>query len=616
MKRRHQFSVKNLYRQTKRLFFKKLPKLLTQRKIQSTSLYLSIEEKYKLWLANNGPNPLITENQKKSVNKLTISPLLSIITPLHSPNLDQLEELIDSLFAQTHPHWEMCLAGVMPETTSFGERIWQIIGTDPRIYLKHLDDNLGISGNTNAAVSIAQGDYLAFVDQDDILSPDALFEIVNALNVDPAIDMLYSDHDILSHDGNSRFSPLFKPDWSPEILLSANYVTHLSVMRKSVFHALGGLDPAMDGAQDLDLMLRLSEGSYMVRHIPRILYHWRESPGSTALDFANKPYTMDAQLRAIKAHLERLSLSGVSVDQRETGYIHVKWKVNPLPRVSIIIPSRGANWWLRTCLRTILQLTDYPDYEILVVNNGPKRPEEIAYYRRIQRDERVKVLHYDQPFNCSAVNNWGAQHATGEMLLFLNDDTEVIHTDWLREMVMWASRKEIGAVGVQLLYYDRTIQHAGVIVGLTGFAGHLFQHVRPHTWTIFGLPMWYRDYLAVTGACLMIRRKVLEEVGGWPEDLSLCGNDVVLGMRINQAGYRVVYDPFVRLYHHESATHKGNIPAADFRTSYLYYREVLEAGDPFFSPNLSLWSTLPQVRQKDDPTALQFVREYLERLAL
>jgi len=590
--------------------------LLIKTNRRSIPMRLVVNRDYKDWIDENETNAKDLESQKKSPNKLAYQPLVSIVTPIFNSNLAQLEELIDSLIAQTYPQWELCLAGVMPEPTSFGERIWHIIGTDPRIHSKHLDANLGISGNTNAAANIAQGDFLAFVDQDDLLSPDALFEVAKVLNEDPETDMIYSDHDILSHDGARHFSPLFKPDWSPKILLSANYVTHLSVMRKSVFHTLGGLDPAMDGAQDLDLMLRLSEGSYKVRHIPKILYHWRESPGSTALDFANKPYTMDAQLRAIKAHLERLGLPAVSVDQRETGYIHVKWQVDPLPKVSIIIPSRGANWRLRNCLSSILHLTDYPDYEVLVVNNGLKRPEEIPYYKRIQRDQRVRVLHYDQPFNYSAVNNMGAQNATGEMLLFLNDDTEVIHADWLHEMVMWASRPEIGAVGAQLLYYDRTIQHAGVILGLSGFAGHLFQHLRPNTWTIFGLPMWYRDHLAVTGACLMMRREVLEQVGGWPEDLPLCGNDVVLGLRINQAGYRVVYDPFVRLYHHESATHKGRIPAADFRTSYLYYREVLIAGDPYFSPNLSLFSTMPQPRGKDEPTALQFVREYLERLAL
>ena len=608
--------VKTLYRRIKRFSFNKLAKLLMHNEILVSTKSISITQDHKIWLSNYQPIPLTFETQRKTADTFPYRPLLSIITPLHAPNLDQLEQLIDSLLSQTYPHWELCLAGVLPEPNTLGQRIWQFMGTDPRIHIKRLDSNLGISGNTNAAAGMARGDYLAFVDQDDILPPDALYEVARELNAHPEAELIYSDHAILSHDGSWVFSPLYKPDWSPEILLSANYVTHLSVMRKSVFNALGGLDPAMDGAQDLDLMLRLSEGSYRVRHIPKILYHWRESPGSTALDFANKPYTMDAQLRAIKAHLERLGLPAVSVDQRETGYIHVKWQVAPAPKVSIIIPSRGANRRLRTCLRSILQTSDYADYEILVINNGPKRPDEIAYYRRIQRDGRVRVLHYDQPFNYSAVNNFGAQHAAGNMLLFLNDDTEVIHADWLREMVMWATRKEIGAVGAQLLYYDRTIQHAGVILGLTGFAGHLFQHVSPHTWTIFGLPMWYRDHLAVTGACLMMRSEVLEQVGGWPEDLSLCGNDVVLGMRINQAGYRVVYDPFVRLYHHESATHKGNIPAEDFRTSYLYYREVLQAGDPFYSPNLSLWSTLPVPRKKDEPTALQFVREYLERLAL
>ena len=463
---------------------------------------------------------------------------------------------------------------------------------------------------------MADGEYLAFVDQDDILSPDALYEVVKALNADKDIDLFYSDHDILSNDGLRRFNPLFKPDWSPEILLSANYVTHLSIVRKSVFHKLGGLDSELDGAQDLDLMLRLSEGNYKVHHIPKILYHWRESHGSTATDFANKPYTMESQLRAIKAHLERLDLPGVSVDQRETGYIHVKWQVEPFPRVSIIIPCRGANPRLKTCVRTILGMTDYPNYELVIINNGEKQPEHFGFFKRIQEDPRVKVLHFEQPFNYSAVNNYGVKQSSGEMLLFLNDDTEVIHADWLHEMVMWASRPEVGAVGAQLLYYDRTIQHAGVVLGLSGFAGHPFQHMRTNAWTIFGLPMWYRDYLAVTGACLMVRREVLDQVGGWPEDLALCGNDVVLGLRINQAGYRVVYNPFVRLYHHESATHQGNIPAEDFRTSYLYYRDVLQQGDPYYSPNLSLWSTIPVPRRRTEPSALRFVREYLERLAL
>ncbi|MCJ7696679.1 MAG: glycosyltransferase family 2 protein [Anaerolineaceae bacterium] len=577
---------------------------------------VNLDQAYKTWIFQNELNSAALKEQKTQTEKLSYQPLITIVVPIHNPNLEELEQMMDSLIAQTYSHWELCLAGCMPEPVGFGQRIWQLIGTDERIHIRHLDENLGISGNTKAAAEMAKGEFLAFVDQDDMLSPDALFEVVKALNADKDIDLLYSDHDILSNDGQRRFNPLFKPDWSPEILLSANYVTHLSVVRKSVFHKLGGLDSALDGAQDLDLMLRLSEGNYKVRHIPKILYHWRESSGSTAVNFANKPYTMESQLKAISAHLSRLGLSDVGVDQRETGYIHVKWKVDPLPKVSIIILSRGVNRKLKACLRSILELTVYPDYEILIINNGGKSAEELPYFREVQQNKRIRVLNFDPPFNYSAVNNFGARHAEGDLLLFLNDDTEVIHADWLEELVMWASRPEIGAVGAQLLYYDKTIQHAGVVLGLTGFAGHIFNRMRFNDFTIFGLPMWYRNYLAVTGACLMMRREVLEEVGWWPEDLALCGNDVVLGMRLNAAGYRVVYDPFVRLYHHESATHKGNIPSEDFRTSYLYYREILQAGDPYFNPNLSLWSAQPCLRKIGESSSIQFVREFFERLAL
>lgn len=570
---------------------------------------------FQTWIAENETDTDSLTIHKTIETGLSYQPLISIITPIHNPNLEELGQMLDSLLVQTYPHWELCLAGRMPDPVGFGQRVWHLIGTDKRIRIKHMDENLGISGNTNAAAEMAKGEFLTFVDQDDTLSPDALFEVVKALNADKDIDLLYSDHDILSNDGQRRFNPLFKPDWSPEILLSANYVTHLSVLRKSVFYELGGLDSALDGAQDLDLMLRLSEGNYRVWHIPKMLYHWRESSGSTAVNFANKPYTMASQLKAISAHLTRLGLSDVGVDQRETGYIHVKWKVDLLPKVSIIIPSKGAGMNLKMCVHSIIKLTNYADYEIVIINNGGKTAREYPFYRRIQRDDRVRVFDYDQPFNYSAVNNLGAKHATGEMLLFMNDDTEVIHADWLEEMVMWASRPEIGAVGAQLLYYNKTIQHAGVILGLTGFAGHVFNRLKFNDFTIFGLPMWYRDYLAVTGACVMMRRNVLDEVGGWPEDLALCGNDVVLGLRLNKAGYRVVYNPFVRLYHHESATHKGNIPDDDYRTSYLYYRDFLQRGDPYFNPNLSLWDTNPTPRLEGEPSVLQFVREFLERLA-
>jgi GT2 family glycosyltransferase len=571
------------------------------------------ETSYTDWIAAHEPDPGETTRQRDIAAAWPYRPLISILTPLYNTDPALLRALVDSALAQSYPNWELCLADGASSRADLLPTLQEITASDQRIHLVRLGENRGISANTNAALEMANGEFVAFLDHDDLLAPFALFEVVKALNQDASWDLLYSDHDLLSSDGSRRYQPLFKPDWSPEIMLSANYITHLTVARTQLVRELGGLDPQTDGAQDWDLFLRLSERTQKITHIPKILYHWRDAGGSTASDIWAKPYAPPAQLRVISAHLRRLGLAGAEAFFDSSGFIRVRWSFEHR-KVSIIIPSNGANPLLEACVDSILAQTSYPDYEILIVNNGRRLPDEFPYYRRVRRDPRLKVLHYPGPFNFSAVNNFGADHATGDLLLFLNNDTRVASPDWLDEMAMWSLRPEIGAVGAKLLKDDRTIQHAGVILGLSGFAGHIFGDCPENQWGIFGLAEWYRNYLAVTAACVMLRRETFERIGKFDETFILCGNDVEICLRLRRAGLRVVYNPFARLYHLEGATRQGDVPAQDFFISYPHYQPWLASGDPYFNPNLSYWHMRPTLAAPDEPTPLAFVQQYLQDL--
>ena len=571
------------------------------------------ETSYLDWIKTHEPGQGEIARQPEVAAQWAYQPLISILTPVYNTDPGLLRAMVDSVLAQSYPNWELCLADGASPRPDLPPVLQEIAALDGRIRLRRLDENRGISANTNAALEMAQGDFVAFLDHDDLLAPFALFEVVQALNQDASWDLIYSDHDLLSSDGDHRYQPLFKPDWSPEIMLSANYLTHLTMARASLVRQLGGLDPQTDGAQDWDLFVRISERTQKIAHIPKILYHWRDAGGSTAGDIWAKPYAPPAQLRVISAHLRRLGLAEAEAFFDSSGFIRVRW---PFERrkVSIIIPTNGSNALLEACVDSILAHTGYPDYEILIVNNGKRLPAEFPYYQRLMRDRVVQVLHYPGPFNFSAVVNFGAAHASGELLLFLNNDTRVASADWLDELAMWALRPEIGAVGAKLLKDDRAIQHAGVILGLSGFAGHIFGDCLENQWSLFGLAEWYRDYLAVTAACVMLRRETFERIGKFDETFILCGNDVEICLRLRRHGLRVVYNPFARLYHLEGATIQGSVPAQDFFTSYPHYQPWLEAGDPYFNPNLSYWHMRPTLAASDEPTPLAFVQQFLENL--
>lgn len=589
------------------------PKLLANKSVRSDTA--NAVGDYQTWLIANEPTLKALELQSNQSQIFNKRPLISIVVPIYNPDPHILKATLASVLAQTYTHWELCLVdgnsdlpGVVEVLKSITEQ------NDPRIRLIMLEQNQGISGNSNVALEMAQGEFVAFLDHDDCLAPSALFEVVKLLDQNPNLDLIYSDHDILAPDRIARFQPLFKPDWSPEIMLSANYLTHLTVIRTTLMQEVGGFDPAMDGAQDWDLFLRITEKTHQIAHIPKILYHWRDVAGSTALDVGAKPYALQAQLKAITNHLIRQKLRNPRAYLDVSGFIRVAWDYDKTQRVSIIIPSNGANSLLITCVDSLLKITTYPNYEVIIVNNGEKRPEAFDYYRQISVDPRVRVLHFESPeFNYSAVNNFGAQAATGDLLLFLNNDIEIFDAEWLDELALWTEYPGVGVIGAKLLKPDQTIQHAGVIIGLTGFAGHVFAGLPEGSPGMYGFTEWYRNFNAITGACLMVCRDLFEEVGGFNQAFQLCGSDVEFCLRVRTRGHRVVYNPFAKLFHLESATHQGNIPLQDFKISFDYYATMLKIGDPYFNPNLSYWHCQPTLSSPNELSPFDFAQELLTK---
>jgi GT2 family glycosyltransferase/glycosyltransferase involved in cell wall biosynthesis len=450
-------------------------------------------------------------------------------------------------------------------------------------------------------------------------APFALAQVAAALAHDPHPAVVYGDHDHIDPD-LTRHSPRFKPGFSPDALLGCNDLAPFIAVQAEAFDRLGGLNPAMGSARVWDLWLRLLEAGERFERIPHILSHQAGTqPAEAGAD----------GLRAVQAHLERSQPGCFRAEAAPGGRVRLRRAPDRKGhKVSIIIPSRGAPPELETCLRSLFEKTRYPAYEVIVVNNGPKRPEAIPAYAhwvaslaslsQTDQDEvgaTMRVVHDDSPtFNYSAANNFGARCANGELLLFLNNDTRITDSDWLEELALWAERPQIGVVGARLLRPDGTIQHAGVTVGLTGFAGHLFGGLPNSADTIFGGPDGYRNVSAVTGACLMIRRELFERLGGFNERLSLCGNDVELCLRVQQAGLRVLVNGYARLIHLEGASRGGTVPDGDYVESYCPYRALLESGDPYFHPGLSYWRLEPSLRGADEPEPLHFVQQFLRSL--
>jgi GT2 family glycosyltransferase len=449
---------------------------------------------------------------------------------------------------------------------------------------------------------MAEGDFIAILDHDDVLAPNMLFEVASALNADRMVDVVYYDEDKLSEDGTHRHSPFFKPDWAPEMLLAANYLTH-AVYRRALVQEVGGFDLAFEGAQDWDLAFKVTERTNRVVHIPKVLYHWRQVVGSTAGAFNAKAYVFENQLRCVQDHLHRSGLKQVETRFEAPGYLRALWPPAS-KKVSIIIPTRDKVDYLKRTIDSLLRHTDYPAFEIILVDNDSSQPETLKYYEKLRLDSRVTILDYREKFNFSRANNIGARHAAGEILLFLNNDMEILHADWLEEMVRWAERPEIGVVGAKLLYPDNTIQHAGVIVGMEGHASHVFYGAREKEGGVFGSVDWYRNFTAITGACMMLRREVFESIGGFDEKYILAFSDIELCIRAIDHGYRVMYTPYARLHHYEGRSRGDHIPSNDIRVGIEDFKPLVERGDPYFNPNLSYLERMPTVAPLDEEDRL------------
>lgn len=548
-------------------------------------MVLDGQRQYEAWLAKHRLTPEGLAALREETRRLAYRPTISVVVPVYDVAEAWLRGAIESVREQAYENWELCLVNDASPAPHARPVLDEYAALDARVRVVHLGENAGIAGASNHGLRLATGEFVGFLDHDDVLYPDALAEVVRQLDREPALDVLYSDEDKIEPDGR-RSSPFFKPDWSPDLLLALNYTCHFSVYRRSLLEELGGFRAGFEGSQDYDLVLRVTERTRRIAHIPKILYGWRKVPASAAATVAAKPYAYRAGRAAIAQALARRG-ADAKIEMFAPGHHHVRYALHGNPKVSIVVPMRDRADLTRECVASIESKSTYKNIELLVIDNGSVE----AASRRLL-DElalRHRVVRYDRPFNYSAINNFGAAQATGDYLLFLNNDTEVETPDWLEAMLEHAQRREVAAVGAKLLYPNLRIQHAGVLLLGTelAVADHAFKHLPEDTDAWFALARVARNVSAVTAACMMVRRQIFEELGGFDERLRVAFNDVDLCLRMRQAGYVLVYTPLATLIHHESATRKALHPWEDERLVRERWREVLAAGDPYSNPNLS-----------------------------
>lgn len=539
------------------------------------------------------PDELRLEKEKADQSAKDIK--FSILVPLYNTPELYLRKMIESVLSQTYDNFELCLAdGSDRKHRYVGDVCREYRWHDKRIVYKKLKKNLGISENTNACLSMATGDYIVLFDHDDFLHPSALYRNYQMIKEKHA-DLLYSDENTFHETIDDAFNPHYKPDFSPDYLRAVNYICHLTVFSKALLDQVGGFRKEFDGSQDYDMILRLSEKAQKIVHIPEVLYFWRAHAESTANDISAKTYCMDAAKKALAEHLNRIGLKGTVSDAKVLSWYRISYELTGSPMISIVIPNMDHIDLLKRCIDSILEKTTYDNYEILVVENNSKKQETFDYYAEIEKNEKIRILTWDKEFNYSAINNFGVRHAKGEYVLLLNNDVEVITNDWLQEMLMYAQRDDVGAVGAKLYYPDNRVQHAGVILGIGGVAGHSHKYYAREDAGYFGRLVVTQNLSAVTAACMLMPKKVYDEVGGLDEGYQVAFNDVDLCMKIRQAGYNIIYTPYAELYHYESISRgMEDTPEKVERFNSEVERFMgkwsaqLEAGDPYYNPNLTL----------------------------
>ena len=526
-------------------------------------------------------------------------PKISIVVPLYNTPLNFLEELLDSVVNQTYRNWELCCVDA-GQDTAVGQHVQARAKADPRIRYQKLTENEGIAGNTNHGFELATGDYIALLDHDDILHPCALWYTAQAI-VEQGADFVYTDEATFEGKVENVVLYHFKPDFMLDNLRSNNYICHLTTFSKVLMEQAGGGERAeYNGSQDYDLFLRLTEKARKIAHIPHALYYWRSSPNSTASDISAKTYCIDAGIAALKAHYARcgIAVDDVALIPGTPGYYKTDYTIEHPGRVSILIPTCDHIRDLETCVESIYARTTYPDFEILLIENNSKEEQTFRSYERMRKEhpDTLKVLTWQgKGFNYSALNNFGARYATGEYLLLLNNDTEVITPGWLEEMVMYAQQKRVGCVGAKLLYPDDTIQHAGVGFGIGGVAGHLHKYFPATSDGYMGRLNYVQDVYGDTAACLLIRKDIYDEVHGLDESYAVAFNDVDFCVRVREAGYTNVFTPFAQLYHYESKSRgMEDNPEKQkrFQGEVLRFQarwgDLLAKGDPCTNPNFDI----------------------------
>ena len=534
----------------------------------------------------------LTEDIKKKIQNFNKKPLISIIMPVYNVPSKWLELAVKSVQNQWYNNWELCIAddkSTNEDTINYLKSL-----NDPKIKVVFLKENGNISKASNEAVKLASGEYLSLLDNDDELTPDALYEMVKAINKENA-DFLYSDEDFIDTEGICS-NPHYKPDFSPDLLLSHNYITHLSCFKKELFDRVGGFRSKYDGSQDFDLFLRMSEKAEKIYHITKVLYHWRMLESSTSANSKAKPEAINRSRELLEETLQRRGIKASVLAQEMDHFYRVKYEILGNPLVSIVIPFKDKPELLDTCVKTILKFTTYQNFEIIGISNNSEEENTFALMKELEKlDPRVKFYEYNVEFNYAQINNYAVkEYAKGEHILLLNNDIEIIHEGWLEAMLEHSQREEIGCVGAKLLYPNNTIQHAGIIMGLGGYAGHSHKHSPKDNPGYFNRLNSIQNLSAVTAACLMIKKSIYEEIEGMDEiKFKVAYNDVDFCLRVREKGYLNLYTPFAVMYHHESIsrgyeTTPEKIARFQKEKDALYQRhkKILTKGDPYYNPNL------------------------------
>ena len=591
------------------------------------------QEAYQIWIEKNIPNE--DELEKQKTTKFIYAPKISVVVPMYNTDEKFFQDLIESLNNQTYANWELCLADGSPKKNENLEKYYE---KNKKIKYNFLGKNEGISENTNEAIKMATGDYVGFLDHDDILSEEALFQVVKVINQDLKTDFIYTDEDKID-ENYERFEPYFKPDYSPETLECNNYITHFVVVKKEIIEKIGKLNSEFNGAQDFDFVLRATKVANKIIHISKVLYHWRVHKNSTAYIADTKNYAFEAGKKVIEADLKREGKSAtVEFGQEVPGIYKIKYEVIGNPKVSILIPNKDNIKLLKKCITSILKFTTYENYEINIIENNSEKKETFKYYEELVKNSKIKILNFNKhtvfdingekslenktlskgleknnieknienietkenelqkvsEFNYSALINFGVKNVDGEFVLQLNNDTKLITKDWLELFIGYAQNSEIGAVGARLYYEDKTIQHAGIIVGVSGIAGNALVNLPYGKHAYFGREAATRNVLAVTGACLFARRSLYYEVGFMDEkEFKVAFNDVDFCLKLYENGYRNVYNPYIELIHYESKSRGYEISeekeerfekeANNFKRKWSKYIKY----DPYYNKNLS-----------------------------